>query len=104
MIRLSSKTIERLYSIRCQNSGNKNCHFFDKGWKKFFQSRTGAGFQVGEDIYFITSEVTPSGDRVYTIRKMDYKGEIDTIGEVGCYSSYNQAKRCLQKLILSINN
>lgn len=68
-------------------------HFFDKGATNFFKSRINLFDEVTG--IFITSECGAVGKmpRVYTIRKADFQtGQVSTIGELGEYKDYYQAK------------
>ncbi len=69
-------TIEIEYRNR-----NRSGHWFDESTLRFFKSRIGALKIVGEIWLFISSEKSPNGPRGYSVRRMDEKGEISTVGE-----------------------
>lgn len=66
--------LEREYRRR-----NPDGHWFDTATMKFFSSIIHDIKEVGESIYFISSELPPNSNRVYSVRKMDKKGEIHTV-------------------------
>ena len=73
------------WTIRLIKEANKNAgkHFFEKETMRFFSSRILPTVYQGEGgMYFVTSEVDPSGKKAYTVREFipDTK-EINTVGE-----------------------
>lgn len=90
-----------IYEIKRRHSG----HWFDPGSMRFFNSRLPqGGYKVGNKVYFISSEhfrglYEPDGERLYTIRVMDYNtGDVDTVGEFNKLTKA-QAKTKLNKII-----
>ena len=83
-----------------KNRTDGNGHFFDADTMRFFGSRIGAVRIIGDDWYFITSEKPPHGRRMYSVRKMELDGNIETIGEFCSMTSYRatQALRTLQAI------
>ncbi len=87
--------------IKSQSRG----HFFDADTSRFFSSRyPQTGYRKGDKAYFITSEqfkglYEPDGQRLYTIRVLDYKtGDIDTVGEFNKLTK-SQAQTQLRKIV-----
>lgn len=85
-------------------------HFFDKDTMRFFQSRASETCYIkGTDIYFITSEKQKSHwsefdqkvyhfPRLFTVRKCDKDGDIDTIGDFQAYDSLRAARKAIKDL------
>ncbi len=93
--------IVTIYEIKSHHRG----HFFDADTTRFFSSRyPQTGYRVGDKAYFITSEqfhglYEPDGQRLYTIRVLDYKtGDIDTVGEFNKLTK-SQAQTQLKHII-----
>ncbi len=72
-------------------------HFFDADTMHFFKSRIGLVRLKGDDWYFTTSERPPHGERMFSVRKMDTKGKIKTVGEY-CSMTRYQAEKLLKEL------
>ena len=67
---------------------------------RYFQSRIGLVRIKGDDWYFITSEKCRWADdskRMYTVRKMELDGNIETIREFNELTKY-QAEKLLKEL------
>ena len=64
-------------------------HFFDYSTMKFFKSRIGASFGR----VFITSEKYRDKKRYYTIRFLDFHGDIQTFGKFQQYETLKQANK-----------
>lgn len=73
---------------------NDGGHWFDKATMKFFNSRLSDAIYYGKKhIYFVSSEVNPSGVRRYSVRKYNPEEiEIYTVGEFFSYNSLQAAK------------
>lgn len=72
-------------------------HFFDRETLRFFGSRISRELVAGR--YFVTSESDFYGtSRSYTIRVVNPRGEVDTVGTFGQYETLSQAKRAMRKL------
>jgi hypothetical protein len=76
-------------------------HFFSKSALVFFKSRLPeVGYRKDDIIYFITSEKSPvQFQRLYSIRVMDTKGNINTLGEFQGYKTLKQAKSAMASLL-----
>lgn len=73
-------------------------HFFDPATMRFFRSKI-ASRSVINGRYFITSEqFDASSPRLYTIRRANDDGTIDTVGEFQQYATIEAAKRAAAKL------
>ncbi|MHB1643515.1 MAG: DUF7447 family protein [Acidithiobacillus sp.] len=85
------------YSIKAIKQANKEAgqHFFDASAMRFFNSRV-CRKVIGN--YFVTSErFDQNSPRRYTLRSVDDRSWIDTIGEFQAFATsreaYRQAKR-----------
>jgi len=81
-------------------------HFFDSDTIKFFSSRISEYcWRIGENIYFITSEadryyIKHSGSvRAWTVRFIDIKGDINTLGKFQEHGSLNQARAAIKEVL-----
>lgn len=75
-------------------------HFFDPDAMRFFRSRVLRGVIGGR--FFITSEQFVPSDgtpepRRYTIRVIDERGHVDTLGDFQAYSTPAQARAAARK-------
>ena len=86
-------SLEIEYKNRMDGKG----HFFDADTMDFFKSRIGLVRLKGNDWFFTTSEKPPHGDRMFSVRKMDIKGNIQTIGDF-CSMTRYQAEKLLKEL------
>lgn len=68
-------------------------HFFDRDTIRFFDSVIYPNVRTGYDgWYFITSEKFDTGwPRLFTIRKIDENGKIDTVGKFQGYQTFEDA-------------
>lgn len=74
--------------IKAANAA-RGFHFFERGTLKFFGSRVSS--QTFGDV-FITSEVDFHGrNRRYTVRRLNDRGAVDTIGEFRQYATLSDA-------------
>lgn len=72
-------------------------HFFDKFNIRFFNSKILPTVYRGQ--YFITSErFNDETPRMYTIRQIDEKGNIETIGDFQQYKTIRAAIKAIEKL------
>lgn len=81
--------------IEYRNRTHGNGHFFDADTMRFFNSRIGAVDVKGDDWYFVTSERCDWGSgspRMFSVRKMDIDGEIETVGEFNSLTRYRAEK------------
>ena len=86
-------TIEQIINTNKE----KGFHFFSKETLAFWRGRVHAGVIGG--CYFVTSERDFSDtQRLYTIRKANTDGTIDTVGDFQAYATLAQAKRAMRKL------
>ena len=86
---MKRKSFDSIEDIRII-AKNRGSHFFDADTMRFFQSRTGDTVYKG--VYFISSEKSYSGPRMYTIRKVictSRKFDILTIGQFQQYKTRN---------------
>ena len=85
-----------LENLRNAHSG----HWFSPGAMRFFNSRLGSEvYPVPSGWIFVSSErFDQNCDRMYTIRKMDQFGDVDTVGEFQAFSSSAAARRAMRKL------
>ena len=73
-------------------------HFFDAGALRFFNSRILPQLYAGD--YFITSErFDEKSPRLFTIRKADARGDVDTVGEFQQYDTVRDAQVALAWII-----
>lgn len=61
-------------------------HWFDKNTMRFFRSRVSEALYGGQ--YFVSSEENPSGERRYTVRKVEWEDDRYVINNVGDFHSY----------------
>jgi hypothetical protein len=76
--------------------------WFSPSAMRFFKTKLPQyGYNVGADYYFITSErCSLDGDqRKFTIRKMDAKYQISTVGPFQGFDSRVEAHRALRRII-----
>ena len=78
--------------IEYRNRTNGTGHWFDVKTMKFFGTIIGLVRSKGKDYYFVSSEKPPHGKRAYSVRHMDAKGGIHTIGEFCSYTKYMAEK------------
>lgn len=81
------------FSIRTIKQANKEAgqHFFDRSTMRFFNSRV-CRKVIGN--YFVTSEqFDHKSPRLYTLRRVDDRGHIDTIGEFQSFATSRAAYR-----------
>jgi hypothetical protein len=86
-----------IQSIREANT-RAGYHFFSPCTMRFFRSRLGRTVYGGK--YFVTSEQF-DGDsrRFYSIRQVDAKGSVSTVGEFQKYTSNRQAVDAIRELL-----
>ena len=90
-------SLEIEYKNRTEAAGRTG-HFFDSDTMRFFKSRIGA-VRIKDDVwFFVTSEKPPHGKRMYSVRKMELDGNIETVGEFCSMTSY-QANKKLNELV-----
>ena len=85
-----------LENLRNAHSG----HWFSPGAMRFFNSRLGSEVLPVPDGWLFTSSerFDQNCDRMYTIRKMDQFGDVDTVGEFQSFSSSAAARRAMRKM------
>jgi len=84
--------------IEYKNRTNGSGHWFDPDTMRFFKSRIGETRRMPDGTwYFVSSEKPPHGPRMFSVRKMELDGDINTIGEFCSMTSY-QAKKKLREL------
>ena len=64
-------------------------HFFDKTTMRFFKSKViNEVFPSTKEVFFVTSEIDPSGVKAFTVRKLNLESKlIETVGEFHSISS-----------------
>ena len=83
--------------IEYKNRTNGESHWFDPNTMRFFRSRIGASRKMPNGIiYFVTSEKPPHGQRMFSLRKMELDGDINSIGGFCSMTSY-QANKLLKE-------
>ncbi len=83
--------------IEYRNRTNNTGHFFDDDTMRFFRSRISASRQMKSGIiYFVTSEKPHHGPRMFSLRKMELDGDINTVGDFCSMTSY-QANKLLRE-------
>ena len=76
------------YKNRHYENGTEG-HYFDADTMRFFKSRIGIARRCKSGIwYFVTSEQPPHGPRMWSVRKMELDGDINTVGEFCSLSQY----------------
>lgn len=86
--------------IKAANKKN-GYHFFDRDTLKFFGSLIDRSVYGGQ--YFVTSECGwgTNYKREWTVRKANENGDIETVSELGEYSSLNVARNAAKRLAKS---
>jgi len=76
-------------------------YWFSPDTMIFFDSKIDENnfFEKDKDIFFISSEKNKHSSRLWSIRKMDKNGIIDTINSFRQYSSIDEAEIAFKKLI-----
>lgn len=92
---------QTLASVKAANRA-AGYHFFDRATMRFFRSKIETGLHDGR--YFITSEQfeSSSGDkapRMFTIRRAEPDGSIETVGEFNSYPSLADALDIMRERI-----
>lgn len=87
-------SLEIEYKNRTKNEG----HFFDTDTMRFFKFRIGEVRVKNGIWYFVTSEKPPHGPRMYSVRRMELDGDINTVGEFCSLTRY-QANKLLDELV-----
>lgn len=73
-------------------------HWFSPDTVRFFNSRIGRSLYGGR--YFVTSERYEwDAPRLYTVRRANADGTIDTVGEFQGYATSYMAKRAIRELM-----
>jgi len=75
-------------------------HFFDHDTMRFFSSRISElCWKIENEIYFITSEANRGhSSRMWTVRKIDLDGDINTLGKFQEHSSLNEARKAVKEV------
>ena len=79
--RLVLEPVDAAYIKMAYGNLRPGGHFFDRDTMRFFKSRIGEVWLVGDVFLFVTSEVPPHGGRAYSVRQMNRDGNISTVGE-----------------------
>jgi hypothetical protein len=91
-------TIAELEALNERNGG----HFFESQTIRFFNSRIESGIIGGR--YFVTSEAMPAmggkpgGERRYSVRSFDSKGNIQRVGEFHKCATLSDARQAIREL------
>lgn len=75
-------------------------HWFDRDTMAFFKSKIVSGVLTGPEghRYFISRETNPAGLTMFSIRKSDDTGAIETVGEFHSHPTIRAAKLYLRML------
>lgn len=85
----------REYYQRMQPNG----HWFDAGSMKFFRTKLPKiAYATNAGHLFITSEVDPSGEKRYSIRRQRISGDIETVGPFHHYLTRAAAVADIKRL------
>lgn len=79
--RLILEPVDAAYIKMAYGNLRPGGHFFDRDTMRFFNTRMGEAWRVGDVFLFVTSEVRPHGNRSYSVRQMNSDGNITTVGE-----------------------
>ena len=81
-----------------QKAGN---YWFEPDTLRFFKSRLDKyAYKKGNKAYFVSSEQSPYGSRMYSVRVADLKtGNINTVGDFMKYGSRESALKEIKKII-----
>jgi hypothetical protein len=78
---------------------NPDGHWFDAGAIRFFKTRLPKiAYETNAGLLFITSEVNPSGDKRYSVRRQAVSGDIKTVGEFHLYKTRDAALAEIKRL------
>ncbi|MCB2189326.1 MAG: hypothetical protein KQJ78_23150 [Deltaproteobacteria bacterium] len=75
-------------------------YFFSPGARRFFKSRVGETIHPvlpeRTQVFFVTSEVPPHGNRAYKVRHFDSQlpARVTTVGDLGGYKTAAAAAHC----------
>ena len=96
VIAVDAALILEEYEIRWAGKG----HFFDKHVMFLWRSRLYGGYEpLTGNLWFVTSEKVAGMDRrAFTVRKMDIRGKIETIGKLYGHKTYASAIIACRKL------
>lgn len=89
-------TFSNITEIKEHNKVN-GFNFFNRDTMQFFNSKIESSVLHG--CYFITSEVNPSGEKRFSIRKAKSNGNIKTIGDFHRYGTKESAINALEKYL-----
>jgi len=83
---------------------NPEGHWFDEDTMRFFDCKLPEnGYIDGDDIYFITGERDTYMGRqprhLYTVRRMDSEGDIDSVSKFQEFKSLMKAERALNNIL-----
>jgi hypothetical protein len=76
-IRVDADYVKMAY----RNLNGSDGHWFDRDTMRFFNTRIGESWRIGNVFLFVTSEQPPHGDRAYSVRRMGKDGDVQTLGE-----------------------
>lgn len=80
-------------------SHQPNGHWFDAASMKFFNTKTPASaYETKLGVLFVTSEVDPSGNKRYSVRRQHVSGEISTIGDFHHFPTAAAARAEIKRL------
>lgn len=85
-------SLEIEYRNRTDGAG----HWFDADTMRFFRSRIGK-VRIKDGIwFFVSSEKPPREPRMFSVRRMELDGDINTVGEFCSMTRYQANKLCDQ--------
>ena len=82
----------------CERAGS---HWFDKDTMRFFRTRICGEGRVYGGRYFVTSERSWTGPRLYSVRQASEEGSISTVGEFQGYKTAKAAISAAKRLAAS---
>lgn len=84
-----------MHQIRKEYGSGPGRHWFDPGSMRFFRSRLAQyGYRGPGGTFFVSSEqFDHDAPRLYSVRKLEGPGKIETVGDFQAYRSRDAAHR-----------
>ncbi len=74
-------------------------HWFEPGSMRFFKTKLPkVAYATDAGLLFITSEVNPSGEKRYSVRRQKVSGDIDTVGAFHFYPTRQAALAAIKSI------
>jgi hypothetical protein len=74
-------------------------HWFDAGAIRFFKTRLPkVAYETNAGLLFITSEIDPSGNKRYSVRRQAVSGDINTVGDFHSHATRAAALAAIKRL------